>query len=136
MLWVNWPLMIRYSLEKTLQVCVFLAPGARDDEPPGSAQRPREAVPQPDGPPGVHPGGTIGAEQTHVPDNDSDREVAMPINHWPATERPREKLLARGARTLSNAELLAVLLGSGCRGQSALDLATQYHIPTELPAER
>jgi len=49
----------------------------------------------------------------------------MPINHWPATERPREKLLARGARTLSNAELLAVLLGSGCRGQSALDLARQ-----------
>jgi len=49
----------------------------------------------------------------------------MPINHWPVAERPREKLLARGARALSDAELLAVLLGSGCRGRSALDLARE-----------
>ncbi len=46
----------------------------------------------------------------------------MSIRDWPADERPREKLLQRGAAALSGAELLAVLLGSGVRGQSALDL--------------
>lgn len=47
----------------------------------------------------------------------------MPINHWPEAERPREKLIAQGARALSDAELLAVLLGSGARGRNALELA-------------
>jgi DNA repair protein RadC len=46
----------------------------------------------------------------------------MSIREWPLTERPREKLLARGAGVLSDAELLAVFLGSGRRGQSAVDL--------------
>ncbi len=47
----------------------------------------------------------------------------MSIRDWPAAERPREKLLAAGAETLSDAELLALLLGSGTRGASALELA-------------
>jgi DNA repair protein RadC len=46
----------------------------------------------------------------------------MNINHWPVEERPREKLLAQGAATLSDAELLAIFLGSGSRGQTAVDL--------------
>ncbi|MEP7043818.1 MAG: DNA repair protein RadC [Dokdonella sp.] len=46
----------------------------------------------------------------------------MSIRDWPDAERPREKLLARGAGVLSDAELLAVFLGSGRRGQSAVDL--------------
>lgn len=46
----------------------------------------------------------------------------MTIRDWPAAERPREKLLARGAAALSDAELLAVFLGSGLHGQSAVDL--------------
>lgn len=46
----------------------------------------------------------------------------MSIRHWPDDERPREKLLARGGGALSDAELLAVFLGSGGRGQSAVDL--------------
>ena len=37
-----------------------------------------------------------------------------PIKHWPSGERPREKLLARGADALSDAELLAILLRHGC----------------------
>jgi len=41
----------------------------------------------------------------------------------PAGERPREKLLSRGPETLTEAELLAVLLRHGQRGSSALDLA-------------
>jgi len=47
----------------------------------------------------------------------------MPITDWPAAERPREKLLARGAHTLSDAELLAIFLRTGIPGKTALDLA-------------
>jgi DNA repair protein RadC len=49
--------------------------------------------------------------------------VQMGIRDWPALERPREKLLERGAQVLSDAELLALLLGSGTRGRSAVELA-------------
>jgi DNA repair protein RadC len=48
---------------------------------------------------------------------------ALTIRQWPLTERPREKLLERGARALSDAELLALLLGSGIPGCSAVDMA-------------
>ncbi len=47
----------------------------------------------------------------------------MTIKDWPAPERPREKLLARGAGALSDAELLAVLLRSGTREADAVTLA-------------
>jgi len=47
----------------------------------------------------------------------------MNIREWPEEERPREKLLQRGATALSDAELLAVLLGSGVAGRNVLDLA-------------
>ncbi|QEY23198.1 RadC family protein [Neisseria animalis] len=47
----------------------------------------------------------------------------MSIKHWPEGERPREKLLERGAGVLSDAELLAILLRVGTRGMSAVDLA-------------
>ena len=47
----------------------------------------------------------------------------MPIKDWPVSERPRERLLAQGAAALSDAELLALLLGSGSAGCSALDSA-------------
>ncbi|HKU48156.1 MAG TPA: DNA repair protein RadC [Burkholderiales bacterium] len=40
-------------------------------------------------------------------------------------ERPRERLLARGARALSDAELVAILLRTGLRGKSAIDLADE-----------
>jgi DNA repair protein RadC len=46
----------------------------------------------------------------------------MSIRDWPAEERPREKLLARGAAALSDAELLALFFGSGRRGRTAVDL--------------
>lgn len=46
----------------------------------------------------------------------------MSIRDWPTDERPREKLLARGAAALTAAELLAILLGSGVRGRSAVDM--------------
>lgn len=47
----------------------------------------------------------------------------MSIVDWPAGDRPREKLLARGAAALSDAELLAIFLRTGVAGKSAVDLA-------------
>jgi DNA repair protein RadC len=47
----------------------------------------------------------------------------VPIKCWPAHERPRERLLKDGATGLSDAELLALVLGSGQRGLSAVDTA-------------
>ncbi|WP_444929043.1 DNA repair protein RadC [Microbulbifer sp. SSSA002] len=47
----------------------------------------------------------------------------MKIKDWPAGERPREKLLQRGAESLSDAELLAIFLRVGLPGLSAVDLA-------------
>ena len=47
----------------------------------------------------------------------------MAISDWPAQERPREKLLQKGAEALSDAELLAIFLRTGCKGQTAVDLA-------------
>lgn len=49
----------------------------------------------------------------------------MAIRDWPAAERPREKLLQRGAEALSDAELLAIFLRTGVVGVSAVDLARQ-----------
>jgi DNA repair protein RadC len=47
----------------------------------------------------------------------------MAIKDWPTSERPRERLLAQGPTALSDAELLALLLGSGGAGASAIDCA-------------
>lgn len=47
------------------------------------------------------------------------------ITDWPAEERPREKLLAKGVEALSDAELLAIFLRVGVTGKSAVDLARE-----------
>lgn len=47
----------------------------------------------------------------------------MPITDWPASERPREKLIEKGAAALSDAELLAIFLRTGVKGCSAVALA-------------
>lgn len=47
----------------------------------------------------------------------------MAITDWPEGERPREKLLQKGAASLSDAELLAIFLRTGLPGKSAVDLA-------------
>lgn len=49
----------------------------------------------------------------------------MAITDWPEFERPREKLLQRGAASLSDAELLAIFLRTGVTGKSAVDLARE-----------
>ena len=47
----------------------------------------------------------------------------MSLQHWPESERPREKLLKLGAASLSEAELLAIMLQTGTAGHSAIDVA-------------
>lgn len=47
----------------------------------------------------------------------------MGVRDWPKDERPRERLLRHGASVLSDAELLAVLLGTGTQGQTVMDLS-------------
>jgi DNA repair protein RadC len=49
----------------------------------------------------------------------------MGIADWPDDQRPREKLLARGAEALTDAELLAIVLRTGVRGKSAVDLGRE-----------
>jgi DNA repair protein RadC len=65
----------------------------------------------------------------------------MPITDWPVAERPREKLLARGAAALSDAELLAIFLRTGVSGKTAVDVARELlsqhgGLRTLLAAER
>jgi DNA repair protein RadC len=49
----------------------------------------------------------------------------MKITNWPMEERPREKLMAFGAHTLSDAELLAIIIHTGVKGVSAVELARE-----------
>ena len=51
------------------------------------------------------------------------QEQNYPINRWAKDDRPREKLRDKGARQLSDSELLAILLRDGTRNCSAIDLA-------------
>ncbi len=47
----------------------------------------------------------------------------MSVRDWPKDERPRERLLRHGSGVLSDAELLAVLLGTGTQGQTVMELS-------------
>jgi DNA repair protein RadC len=49
----------------------------------------------------------------------------MPIREWSEDDRPREKLLKYGEHTLSNAELLAIMIRTGAPGKSAVDLGRE-----------
>ena len=51
-----------------------------------------------------------------------DNNNSFSIKSWHKDDRPREKLMLKGKMTLSNAELLAILIGSGNRNESAVDL--------------
>jgi len=63
----------------------------------------------------------------------------MHIREWPPDERPRERLLAHGATALSDAQLLAIFLGSGLRGRDAVTTARdliQAHGPLRTLLEK
>ena len=47
------------------------------------------------------------------------------IKDWAEDDQPRKKLLLKGADTLSNAELLAILINNGTMGQTALDVGRE-----------
>ena len=49
----------------------------------------------------------------------------MAIHQWPQHQRPREKLLEKGSKALSDQELLAIFLRTGVSGMSAIDLASK-----------
>lgn len=52
-----------------------------------------------------------------------DEKKYLPITEWAIDDRPREKLLLKGVNALSDAEIIAILIGSGSREESAVDLA-------------
>ena len=53
------------------------------------------------------------------------QEQNYSIKQWAKDDRPREKLLMKGAETLSDSELLAILIGHGTRSKTAIDLAKE-----------
>jgi DNA repair protein RadC len=55
----------------------------------------------------------------------SENYNKKPISEWAEDDRPREKLLLKGKHALSNAELIAILIGSGNRTKSAVELAQE-----------
>ena len=50
-------------------------------------------------------------------------QTSFPISQWAEDDKPREKLMLKGKQVLSDAELLAILIGSGSRNESAVDLS-------------
>lgn len=54
---------------------------------------------------------------------EGSQEQNYSIRQWAKDERPREKLLEKGAQTLTNSELIAILLGHGTRNRTAVELA-------------
>ncbi len=52
----------------------------------------------------------------------SPKKPSLTIKDWHHSDRPREKLLAQGVRSLSNAELLALIIGTGLPGSNAVEL--------------
>lgn len=53
---------------------------------------------------------------------EKEEPIAFTIKNWAVDDRPREKLVKKGRGSLSDAELLAILIGSGSRNESAVDL--------------
>ena len=52
-----------------------------------------------------------------------EKPTSFSIKHWSDDDKPREKLLNKGRSTLSDAELIAILIGSGSRSESAVELS-------------
>jgi hypothetical protein len=54
-----------------------------------------------------------------------EAKYPLPIREWSEDDRPREKLLKYGEHTLSNAELLAIMIRTGAPGKSAVDIGRE-----------
>src|SRR5665213_239968 len=61
-------------------------------------------------------------------------ENKISIKSWAEEDRPREKLSAQGRRALTDAELIAILIGSGSRTESAVELSKRilHHYDNDL----
>ena len=60
-----------------------------------------------------------------ISENASDETKNLPITQWPKEDRPREKMMTLGKKSLTNSELIAILLRTGIPGASAMQLAQQ-----------
>ena len=61
-----------------------------------------------------------------------DKKTSFSIKNWSEEDRPREKLLQKGKNSLTNAELIAILIGSGNRTESAVALSKRILASTAL----
>jgi DNA repair protein RadC len=64
-------------------------------------------------------------------EREEQTESKCSIREWALDDRPREKMMKNGAEALSNAELLAILLGSGTTKESAVDLAKRILVAAD-----
>lgn len=62
---------------------------------------------------------------------DDYKDKHFSIKHWSEDDKPREKLMFKGKVALSDAELLAILIGSGSRNESAVDLCKRILAASE-----
>lgn len=65
------------------------------------------------------------------PTDSSKNTKNLPITQWAEEDRPREKMIALGKKSLTNSELIAILLRTGIPGASAIDLAQQILSTTD-----
>ena len=56
---------------------------------------------------------------------ESSNNSSTSIKNWAVDDRPREKLFAKGPHALSDSELLAILINTGSRNKSAVELARE-----------
>ncbi|MGH2565343.1 MAG: UPF0758 domain-containing protein, partial [Ginsengibacter sp.] len=56
---------------------------------------------------------------------ESTNKSSTSIKNWAIDDRPREKLLAKGRESLSDSELLAILISTGSKNKSAVELAKE-----------
>jgi DNA repair protein RadC len=102
------------------EVCIVASP--LPIAPAAASSLPGPPVPHPAAPSALRPtAAQKKRSRPRAPTKATPR--VLTIREWPESERPREKLLERGAQALSDAELLALLLGSGIKGRSAVDVA-------------
>src|ERR1700748_681882 len=61
-------------------------------------------------------------------------EAKISIKSWAEEDRPREKLSSQGRRSLTDAELIAILIGSGSRDETAVELSKRilHHYSNDL----
>ncbi len=60
-----------------------------------------------------------------------DNSTGFSIKNWSEDDQPREKLFAKGKNTLSDAELVAILIGSGSRNESAVELSKRILVSVD-----